>query len=301
MSFLNPISEPVKRFKSTDAGAPQINYNAPTAGNIKTVLKACLVDGYGTVPSAGWTAVNEVDNVCEFVSPSADMSNYRFGIDDSVWNKIIWYYKHQDIRINPANNSPDRVLRFIDKTHVSNGWQLFVTDLGLLLVELAQLTDIGRLTARITYWGKAKSGLMNDDGNNIVFFNIGQDGAITYPRDFYSTPASIHIRLGSHTATQVSAATSIALTKVDFKTGISAVDLVSDIYLATSTQDAIIGALPPVLSKVINNTSDVYGISDSVLDGRNVLSVCAGWAASDPSTAIPYSRTFLIPTDYWEY
>lgn len=66
MSFLNPVSEPVKRFKSTDAGAPQINYNARVSGDVKTVLKACLVTGYGAKASAGWSIVNEVDHVAEF-------------------------------------------------------------------------------------------------------------------------------------------------------------------------------------------------------------------------------------------
>ena len=44
---------PVTVYRSTDAGAPLLTNSN---GSLIAVLKACLVDGYGSKASAGWTA-----------------------------------------------------------------------------------------------------------------------------------------------------------------------------------------------------------------------------------------------------
>lgn len=51
MSFLNPVPVPATYYSSEDAEAPQLG--ADLTGGVKTVLKACLVTGYGTKPGAG--------------------------------------------------------------------------------------------------------------------------------------------------------------------------------------------------------------------------------------------------------
>lgn len=43
----------VRLFKSTDAGAPQLGRT--DAGDLLTILRGCLVEGYGTRTPAGWT------------------------------------------------------------------------------------------------------------------------------------------------------------------------------------------------------------------------------------------------------
>lgn len=301
MSFLNPVSEPVLRFSSTDADAPQINYNARVAGDVKTVLKACLVTGYGAVASAGWSIVNEVNHIAEFVSPSAAMSDYRLGIDDTSTSSTTWYYQYQNLRTNPSLNAPTRTLRFIDAVNVNNGWRLFVTDRGILFVELVYFTTVSKLSARITYLGQVKSGLSSVSGKNIMFFNLGHDASITYPRDFYNSSSAIHMNLDGYTSVYTSAATARASLNAGYVLDVSNIDLVSEIYLSNNNGDILIGFLPPLLGNIVNKTSDLYGANEVVLDGRNYLRVCAAWAASASATALPYSRTFLIPLDYWSY
>lgn len=56
MSLRNPVKYPVKYYSWQDAQAPQLS-NAD--GVIKTILKACLVTGYGSKQGAGWTALFE--------------------------------------------------------------------------------------------------------------------------------------------------------------------------------------------------------------------------------------------------
>lgn len=50
--FLQPERVPVKVYLSTDKDAPRLDR---TAGSLQTILKACLVTGYGDKEPAGWT------------------------------------------------------------------------------------------------------------------------------------------------------------------------------------------------------------------------------------------------------
>lgn len=52
MSFINPTKVAVNVYRSSDANAPKLD---KTANCLATILKACLVTGYGTKSAAGWT------------------------------------------------------------------------------------------------------------------------------------------------------------------------------------------------------------------------------------------------------
>lgn len=56
MSIKNQVQYPVRYYSHLDTGAPQMT-NAD--GIIKTILKACLVTGYGDKSAAGWTSAYE--------------------------------------------------------------------------------------------------------------------------------------------------------------------------------------------------------------------------------------------------
>ena len=56
MSLHNPVKYPVKYYSWQDTQAPQLSN---VDGAIKTILKACLVTGYGSKAGAGWTALFE--------------------------------------------------------------------------------------------------------------------------------------------------------------------------------------------------------------------------------------------------
>lgn len=300
MSFLNPVNEPVLRFSSTDADAPQINYAARTAGDVKTVLKACLVTGYGAKASAGWSIVNEVDHVAEFVSPSAAMSDYRLGIDDTSASSTTWYYQYQNVQTNPAYNSPVKSFTEADKTSGENGWQMLVTDRGIIFAELVKHVAMGKLSARITYFGQIKSAEIAT-GRNIMFFNIGHSSTMRPTNNFYSTSTFNHVRVNTHTSAFMTSIGSEMLAATLLKLDSSVVDLVSPIYMLSSTKDTLIGELPSMLSQIVNKTEDLYGVSELAINGVNMLKLCAGLDNLDIALAMGYSRTFLIPVDYWGY
>lgn len=300
MSFLNPVNEPVLRFSSIDAGAPQINYNARVAGDVKAVLKACLVTGYGATASAGWSIGNEINHVAEFVSPSIAMSDYRLGIDDTSTSSTTWYYQYQDARVNPAYNAPSKNIANIDRLHSTNGWQLFSTLRGIIFVELFHSTIVNKLSARLTYWGQVKSGLIEATGANMMFFNIGQSATANEAMHLYDTGYP-HLKLESFSGTQIFAATPFAVKAADYNLGVSNVDIVSALYLASTNKDVVLGELTGMVSKVVNNTADTYGISEQTLSTRPVLSICCGYTDSRVQYMHSRSRTYLIYLDYWEY
>lgn len=297
MSFLNPVNEPVKRFSSTDASAPQINYNVRVAGDVKAVLKACLVTGYGAKASAGWSIVNEVDNVAEFVSPSAAMSDYRLGIDDTSTSTTTWYYQYQNTRVNPASNTPKKSIAQINKTHADNGWQLLVTQRGIYLIEMFFSTLAQALSTRVTYWGQVKTSV-TEIAHNISFWNEGHDAA-----DFsYNIHKSVKwYKFDNHVFSKWFAASPFfAIDITEYNADQAVIDLQSPIYL-TSSSGVILGQQSGVLFNTINKSTDMFGVRDITINSRVMLHVCLGYQGSTASRIYAGSRNILIYLDYWEY
>lgn len=303
MSFLNPVNEPVLRFSSTDPDAPQINYNSRVAGDVKTVLKACLVTGYGAKSSAGWSIVSEVNHVAEFVSPSVAMSDYRLGIDDTSTSSTTWYYQYRDVRTNPSYNSPSKSLGSqINKAHANNGWILLATNRGIVFIELVQSNFANKLSARMTYIGNVKSCLTtNQEAVNMTFFNIGHGATILDPASFYNT-AYPHLALDTYTSTRFYGAVPFSAGNNFYAPSLSTLDIASKLFLTNATGDSVVIAeLPALLAVVINNTADMYGVSDITVGGRQCVKITCGHDISQSAKIYSISRTFYIMLDYWEY
>lgn len=308
MSFLNPVNEPVLRFSSTDADAPQINYAARTAGDVKTVLKACLVTGYGDKASAGWSIINEVDHVAEFVSPSAAMSDYRLGINDTSGASTGWYYYQQDLRIDPVGNNPIKNFQYVDKSSDNNGWQLLTTKYGIFLIEIVQSSVVAAPVARLTYWGKVKSALPTET-SNICFWNVGFLGASDYTHSFFSYKALItkaHYKLNSLTGF-VFAATNIGAINADHYDSDSTISLASELYIASVDANLlsnfkIVAKQPAILLKSESKTESIFdGVYDTTSAGRPVIKICLGQAHANIEFVRWASVNVLIHLDYWDY
>lgn len=303
MSFLNPVNEPVLRFSSTDAGAPQINYNARTAGDVKAVLKACLVTGYGAKASAGWTAVNETATVIEFVSPSVAMSDYRLGIDDTSTASTTWYYQHQDARVNPVGNVRRRAIPYITPTHANNGWELLVTERGIYFIHVLQSSFASAKVAQVIFWGQIKSALVSNNDRNIGFFAAGHDTG-AYPMDFFSAAAlgvnNRHYDLGGTTALEFGAINLPAITaKIKIYSTNIAIQSLSPVFLVNQSQ--VVGQQSGFLLRDISLESDALGVYEGVLDARPALYVCLGSAWSGLAGMMQTVRHIILYLDYWEY
>lgn len=295
MSFLNPVNEPVLRFKSTDAGAPQINYAARTAGDVKAVLKACLVTGYGSVASAGWSIVNEVDHVAEFVSPSAAMSDYRFGIDDKAATNTVWYYQYQDARTDPTGSTINKAIPMHSKTSPDNGWNVLVTARGVMFIELLGIT--GGVISRVTYLGLNKLP-SNNTGVNISFFRSGPD--TYYPMTDWTTPRYINI---NNTTSGYRYFGNICTELANSVPGLASSAVTDGGVYVVSTNEGFAAQLPCVYLRAggeLPTNPSVTRVAGLDRDCLNL--VIAGQATSANFTSIAtLAIQMLIPIDYWGY
>ena len=301
MSFLNPVNEPVLRFSSADAGAPQINYNARTAGDVKAVLKACLVTGYGDKASAGWSIVNEVDHVAEFVSPSVAMSDYRLGIDDTSASSTTWYYQYQDVRTNPINNVLTKNFSSSNKTSPENGWTLLVTERGLFFVEILNTGSSNSIRARLTYFGAIKLAINATDTKNIAFWCTGASSpTITTSNFFPGLATHAHFVASSYTGLSGASAMLGLLKPDNFKRtwGIPTMDMSASIFLVKGSY--LIAEQPALLLTDYNKLDGLVDVRDDVLDGRSVIYMYLGREVSSVQ-APDYGNSALIYLDYWEY
>lgn len=298
MSFLNPVNEPVLRFSSTDADAPQINYAARTAGDVKMVLKACLVTGYGAKTSAGWSIVNEVDHVAEFVSPSAAMSDYRLGVDDSTTTKTDWYYIFQGAREDTTGGSPTKAFTYCDKTHSSNGWQLLATDKGFIFIEMVYQTSLNKVSARLTYIGRVKSAIENTNGANMSFFNVGHDGSILRFSYMY-TADRIHFRLGTYDYSHIFGSHTETLGSTSRELDTMSVEMVSPLYVCDRYKRVFLAEIPAILGVSPAKADSILGVLETTINGRPALRL-SGFAGTLNNT-VAFAPVFMIYLDVWDY
>lgn len=165
MSFLNPISAPVKVYKSSDQGAPILNFSRRSISDVKTILKACLVTGYGDKQGAGWQMENEADNKATFWVDNAAMADYRYTIDGSLSKPHLVSYQGIDQKISNGVH----IFRSGTLDGAKNNWYVIASDFGFFYIECYQRS--GREFANFMYFGRLKSALLQDSPMNIAFIN----------------------------------------------------------------------------------------------------------------------------------
>lgn len=304
MSFLNPSIQQVLSFSSKDAGAPQINYAARAAGDIKAVIKACLVTGYGATPSAGWSIVNEAGGVAEFVSPSIEMANYRIGISDTTTTENQWYYTYKDVRTNPTNHTLKKDYYAINDSHADNGWRLIVTARGFYYVEVLFSTVLNALFTRVVFFGQVKSALSDVSEVNIGYWCTGLyiSGSTAPTTLFKNNDTSFKFyRVGSFSNIWLDGANNSVISSdvPIFQPASVATDLMSAQYLFDGK--TFIGEQVGMLSIIPNQKTGTHGVKQMDVDGRPMLFVCLGFMNGTAGFTNQYTRSMLIYLDYWEY
>lgn len=300
MSFSNPVNESVLRFKSTDAGAPQIDYNSRVAGDVKAVLKACLVTGYGDKSSAGWSIASEVEPFIEFVSPSPAMSDYKLKVDDSSGSYTYWYYMYQGVESKPYYYKNDKRPTYIDKTSPINGWQLLVTSRGFVFIDIAYSSSINAPICNITYWGQIKSALTSTDDRNMSFWSTGFISGVGDPASFLQQQGfkNNHYLLNGATTNLGFAATNLNILTYLQQSTTSNVELTSELYITRDQE--IIAQQPGILIRNHNGSTGLYKIEETSIDGRPALYICVATSVV-ASVMRRYSVPILIYLDYWGY
>jgi len=299
MSFLNPISEPVLMYSSTDANAPQINYAARAAGDVKTVLKACLVTGYGTKQGAGWTMQNETDFTAEFVSPSVFLSGYRFRVNDNSTTVTTFTYDFQGATQAPGYNSLLKQLSRVQRNSPDNAWILLVTKQGFLWVEKFKNISLPIEACRIMYWGRVKSALLDDAGKNICFYSFGVGGGQNSPGDFFRSEQQ-HLMLSSYTSSVKNCPILESLRTQNANRAAAAVELSGGVYLSSS--GVPLAEMLPIIMTKMNDRAKLFGVRQTTFNSRPALYICIG---RDYEDSLAYhdgvSDGCYVYLDNWEY
>ena len=165
MSFLNPTPAPVRLYSHTDSEAPQLPANDWT-GALKTLLKACLVTGYGGKPGAGWTLREESDNKAIFRAGDPATSPVELEVDSGnitiTTFDLHWQGVKQGINTNWARGQLNRY------TGVA-GWYLVAGARGFVLLPLVRIGN-GPLVAGLAYFGQPCSNLVDPGQQDFVLW-----------------------------------------------------------------------------------------------------------------------------------
>jgi len=276
MSFLNPINEPVLMYSSTDANAPQINYAARAKGDVKTVLKACLVTGYGTKQGAGWTIKNETSTAARFVSPSALLSDYQLCIDDNSTEISTFYYTYKVTRVNPNINTLSKLLNYVALDSPKNTWTLLVTKQGFLWIEKFAHSDEAIECCRILYLGRIKSALTKETTKNINFYNFGFNGGVIEPSQFFPNNYN-HVVLDTYTLSKMTGANLDAMSSLQVR-NLIAIEVTNSVFL--SSDGVILGEMLPFLPTIKPRVENLFGLYQTTFNNRPALYICIGGTSS---------------------
>lgn len=133
MSLMQPTSEPCRYFSNTDTDAPQYT---PGTGSYKTIIKACLVTGFGTTAAAGWTVLHEDPDQITLKRPSPLATDYVLKIRDGDSGTGVF------VQNNPTSITDDTSLwsnTVLNVTPPANigytpNWHLIATGRGFILL-----------------------------------------------------------------------------------------------------------------------------------------------------------------------
>lgn len=313
MSFLNPIELPVKIYKSTDARAPQLNLpDKATNDEYLTIFKACLVTGYGEKQAAGWTMEDKpgnggtsnqrAANTAIFKPPHVLMDNYRWEITETQ-SSLSFAMNHQGQVINdPSTASKNYPKRHGLSSYIKQlSWVMLVTDLGYYFIEITNRKDLEYRYARVSYFGQIKSGLVDDEGKNAIFWNFG-----VYYHPFYLV-RSTNYRYCHFPHTQTPEAISLTgLLDNSKKRTLNAVEITSPVFYQYT--GLFIGQQPGLLVQSSNDEilgGQLSGVYETEHEGRPVLYVCLAHNYFYYNTAEQggdaNNMPILLYLDKWEY
>lgn len=183
MQPYTPTKVPVTVFRSTDAGAPELK-NEP--GSLKTLLKTCLVSGYGGKQGLGWQMHNESGNNVVFHFGEG----FGLAVDDNTrsiprFGFVAGANFGQNLG-DPRQNSD------AFGWHQYRGWILVGHAQAFALV----LADTSFRRSQILLFGRF-AGPYADSGS-VFYLNTGNNSSYTSPYDIDNSSARVRIAVSQY-------------------------------------------------------------------------------------------------------
>lgn len=304
MSFLTPVSAPVTRYSSTDVGAPQLNYASRAANDVKTILKSCLVTGYGSKPSAGWTISKEATTIAEFASPATAMSNYRLRVDDRA-TVTSWYQVYNNASPVIMGSAVTKNNSAIDTANAGNGWELLVTDRGIMFIENVFNLGVNTIGSRITYFGQLKSGLAVEGNINIAWWCVGHNAPAAndgMPCFFFDISQKVdkYYKLGATVIDGYAHPCLPQFVLIGETTSASDIQLASEWYL--SVVGSPVAVQPGLLLQLKSKGDSPFVFKSTTINGRPAILRWPIRASTDSEAILITSNAVaIIYLDYWGY
>lgn len=283
MSLRNPVKYPVKYYNWQDDQAPQLT---DADGVIKTILKACLVTGYGSKAGAGWTALFE--DAYRIVlrrplrtgnPPDIKIENGTFAVNGSNVTR------HRIVAQNNPNALDDTNELFATNLLARGGsykeWYCIVTDFAFLLCY--QVADYAFYKNSVLYIGGMQKLSDRNDDNFFVQCNddIGSAGSTNYAYHLFVNSVYFKniIDLNAYNTKNI-----LNINKDEL--------YFDNDYIAQNILLDAVAAMPFYTSLCANYTNTNTSLVS--INGRNMLRYVN--AASDYNG----KRVLYIPLDYWE-
>lgn len=156
---------PVTLFRSTDDGAPKLT-NA--LGSLKTVLKACLITGYGGKAGLGWEMLFEETNSAVFRSKALDSNRFYLKVDNNTMERAATVSAYRQMMSLDAGKgeffNTNQNFGYIQYDQYEQPW--FLVGCGKAFILCVQKTDLSSST--MMYFGDFASVLPGDTGNTLM-------------------------------------------------------------------------------------------------------------------------------------
>nr|DAQ73716.1 MAG TPA: hypothetical protein [Caudoviricetes sp.] len=174
--------KPVTVYRNTDTGAPQLT---GTAGSLKTVLKACLVEGYGSQSSLGWEMPFE--NNTDAVFRSKDPKSCRIALGVKNTGQRVAELSIMD---GPSGLDAARAVSringarfpYMPSSGTSNSWVLIGHSRAFVLLIK------GLYRSRIVWFGDFPSFAPADTGNCLLYYHYQSSDAVYMYTDGIRVP-----------------------------------------------------------------------------------------------------------------
>lgn len=298
MSLKNPVKYPVKFYTWQDANAPQLS---DADGVIKTILKACLVTGYGDKQGAGWTSLFE--DAYRMVlrrplrlnnPPDVKIENGTFAVNgtNTTRHRIV---AHDNATGLDDTNELSAVNLYCRNPECGKGWYCIVTDFAFLLIyQIGEYNNNQPYQA--LYVGETPSLYATDTTNFLFNYPSGAkttgDG-ISYLRSIMSTYVG-----GSDDQVfkNMKNAQTYVSSKQYLQLGSAIAEIVDDQYMA---QRLMIGAryVLPFFAALRSYSASDGGVTNITFDNRPAVRFVQSTTYNNNSQGV---NIFYIPIDYWE-
>ncbi|OSI36079.1 hypothetical protein [Neisseria dumasiana] len=160
---------PVTLFQSTDESAPQLT---ASAGSLKTILKACLVTGYGDKQPLGWESAHEDSTYIAFRSKHNKASKCWISVDNQYERAaVVTGYHEMSAKNTGENQFGEGLVKLFDSQSQNAPWVLVGHERGFCLL-VRSAYQYKESCSQMIYFGDFST-LAPADNKNCILLKSG--------------------------------------------------------------------------------------------------------------------------------